>query len=175
MPEKGRSILIGQPLARRPDPDKTASKVGTLTELAVRGVDPSAVAVLTSLVTGVLGGAAGEAGKQMWGRMKELVRGWFGRDDPTTRAMEQVDLVSADPQMVEAVSGVLAQRLSDSARRDPAFAADLRQWMSEASRAINVDGDVTNTISGEAKIGGSVVQARDIGSVNFGTPQPEAD
>jgi len=126
--------------------------------------------VLTSLVTGVLGGAAGEAGKQMWGRMKTLVRGWFGRDDPTTRALEQVDLVSADAQMVEAVSGVLAQRLSDSARRDPAFAAELREWMADAARVVNAEGDVTNTIGGQATIGGSVVQARDIGNVSFGTP-----
>jgi hypothetical protein len=71
---------------------------------------------------------------------------------------------------------VLAQRLSDSARRDPAFATELRQWMVEAARAVNIDdGDVTNTISGKAKIGGSVVQARDIGSVSFGTPPAERD
>lgn len=100
-------------------------------------VDPSAVAVLTSLVTGVLGGTAGEPGTQMWERMTALVRGRFDRDDPTSRALEQVDLVSSDAQMVEAVSGVLAQRLSDSARRDPAFAAELREWMTDASRVIN--------------------------------------
>lgn len=100
-------------------------------------VDPSAVAVLTSLVTGVLGGTAGEPGARMWERMTTLVRGRFGRDDPTARALEQVDLVSSDTQMVEAVGGELAQRLSDSARRDPAFAAELREWMTDAARVIN--------------------------------------
>lgn len=121
---------------------------------AVRVVDPSAVAVLTSLVTGVLGGAAGEPGKRTWGRMAALVRGRFDRDDPTARALEQVDLVSSDAQMVEAVSGVLAQRLSDSARRDAAFAAELRQWMGEAARVVNGDGDVPDAVGGQAKIGG---------------------
>ena len=76
--------------------------------------------------------------------MVALVRGRFDRDDPTARALEQVDLVSSDTQMVEAVSGVLAQRLSDSARRDAAFAAELRQWMVEAARVVN--GDVPGTV-----------------------------
>lgn len=114
-------------------------------------MDPSAVAVLTSLVTGVLGGTAGEAGKQTWGRMVTLVRGRFDRDDPTSRALKQVDLVSSDTQMVEAVSGVLAQRLSDSARRDTAFAAELRQWMVEASRVVNGDGP--SAVGGQATVG----------------------
>jgi hypothetical protein len=150
--------------------------VGNIDIQAVRVVDPSAVSVLTSLVTGVLGGAAGEAGKEAWGRLTRLVRGRFDRDDPTTRALEQVDLVSGDQQMVEAVGGILAQRLSDSAERDKRFSADLAAWMGEASRVINIggDGDVTNTISGDAKIGGSVVQGRDFGTVNLGTPPPES-
>jgi len=71
--------------------------------------------------------------------MADLVRNRFDRDDPTSRALEQVDLVSADAPMVEAVSGVLAQRLSDSARRDPAFAAELRAWMAEAAQIINAE------------------------------------
>ena len=100
-------------------------------------VDPSAVAVLTSLVTGVLRGTAGEPGTRMWERMTALVRGRFDRDDPTARALEQVDLVSSDTQMVEAMGGELAQRLADSARREPAFAAELREWMADASRVIN--------------------------------------
>lgn len=137
---------------------------------AVSGVDPSAVPVLTSLVTGVLGGAAGEAGKRAWERMASLVRGRFGRDDPTTRALEQVDLVADDQQMVEAVSGVLAQRLAEAARRDPRFADELRAWMADATQVVNADGDVTNTIS-QSRIGGSVVQARDVGNVSFG-PAP---
>lgn len=138
-------------------------------------MDPSAVPVLTSLVTGVLGGAAGEAGKQAWARLSALVRGRFDRNDPTARALEQVDLVANDQQMVEAVSGVLAQRLSDSARRDPRFAGELRAWMDEATRVINIDtGDVTNTIGGNSQIGGSAVQARDVhGDLNLGTPPPE--
>ena len=140
----------------------------------MRVVDPSAVPVLTSLVTGVLGGAAGEAGKQAWQRLASLVRDRFGRDDPTTRALEQVDLVADDHQMVEAVSGVLAQRLSDAARRDPRFAEQLRAWMADATQVINADGDVTNTITG-SRIGGTVVQARDIGNVSFGPPPGDTE
>lgn len=102
-------------------------------------VDPLAVSLLTSLVTGVHGKAAGEAGTQMWGRMTGLVRSRFVRDDPTNRALEQVDLVSSDPHMVEAVSGVLAQRLADAARQDSALAAELSRWMTDASRVVNAE------------------------------------
>jgi hypothetical protein len=139
-------------------------------------VDPSAVSVLTSLVTGVLGGAAGEAGKQAWQRLTRLVRGRFDRDDPTTRALEQVDLVSGDQQMVEAVGGILAQRLSDSAQRDQRFSDELAAWMGEAARVVNAggEGDVSSTIS-DSTINGPVIQGRDFGTVNLGTPPPEHD
>lgn len=102
-------------------------------------MDPLAVSVLTSLVTGVHGKAAGAAGTRMWERMTGLVRTRFVRDDPTTRALEQVDIVSADPAMVEAVSGVLAQRLADAAQQDPTLAAELSRWMTDAARVVNAE------------------------------------
>lgn len=116
----------------------------------VTDVDPLAESVLTSLVTGVHGKAAGEAGTRMWDRMTGLVRTRFVRDDPTTRALEQVDLVSSDPHMVEAVSGVLAQRLADAARQDPALAAELSRWMTDASRVVSAEPPAEAEISGGA-------------------------
>lgn len=88
----------------------------------------------------------------MWDRMAELVHARFVRDDPTTRAFEQVNLVSADTQMVEAVSGVLAQRLAGAAARDPEVAAEVRAWMIDASRVINAE-PVDAKVSGQVNPG----------------------
>lgn len=106
--------------------------------------------------------------------MTSLVRDRFDRDEPTTRALAQVELVADDHQMVEAVSGVLAQRLADAARRDARFAGELRSWMIEATQVINTDGDVTSVIT-RSRAGGLVVQARDVGNVSFGPPPGDTE
>jgi len=75
----------------------------------------------------------------MWTRMTDLVHTRFVRDDPATRAFEQVNLVSSDVQMVEAIGGELAQRLSAAAERDAEFAAELSRWMTDAARVVNAE------------------------------------
>lgn len=142
----------------------------------MRIVDPTAVPVLTSLVTGVLSSAAGEAGQRAWHALSELIHRTFATGDPTTRALSQVELIAEDPQMVDAMAGVLCQRLSDAARHDPDFAPLLDAWMTDADRVVRAgpggQDTVTNTVEGNAHVDGPLVQGRDFsGPVNLGRPE----
>jgi hypothetical protein len=120
-------------------------------------MDPT---VLTAIVSALVGGAAGEAGKSAWASLTTLVRRRFGSDSTPVAALER-----ADPDKPDEV----AEILTDLAGTDPEFEKDLQEWTTEAKRIIQQRRDVSNTISGEAQITGPVVQAGDIhGSINFG-------
>ncbi len=58
---------------------------------------------------------------------------------------------------------VLARALANEAADDSRLRGDLESW--HARVQLQIDGDVSNTISGE--IHGKVVQARDIGSLRI--------
>ena len=79
--------------------------------------------------------------------------------------MAALTLEPADPGKAGEVAGTLL----DLAGADPEFEAELRGWTAEATRTIQQKRDVSNAISGEARIAGPVIQAGDIhGSINFG-------
>ncbi|MBE1583490.1 hypothetical protein ACFPOI_32205 [Nonomuraea angiospora] len=127
-------------------------------------MDPSVIATLTAVVSAVVGGAAGEAGKSAWGSLTALARRRFGTDAAVTAALEQ-----ADTRSPEETTRVLV----DHAHADAEFGRSLTDWAGETARLLQYKHDVSNTIGGDARITGTVVQAGDIsGSINIGTPGP---
>ncbi|UGY94482.1 hypothetical protein [Streptomyces gobiensis] len=105
-----------------------------------------------ALVSTVAGSAATAAGGAAWQSLVGLFR----------RATGRAGVGPVDPGD-EAAVRVLAGQIIDRARSDAEFGARLRQWAEEHG------GEVRNTISGDAKIEGPVIQARDIhGGINLG-------
>jgi hypothetical protein len=118
-------------------------------------MDPSVIPTLAAVLSAIAGGAAGEVGKSAWSSLTGLVRRRFG--DDAVAAIE-----GATP---EETTGSLVER----AQADPEFGEALTSWTAETARLVQVKHDVSNTISGDAKITGPVVQAGDIfGSITFG-------
>jgi hypothetical protein len=129
-------------------------------------MDPLTAPALAAVLAKIFDGAVNEVGRQTWTTLTDLVRRTFGGRDRSRpmRAVAELDLHPDDPARLEELAGALAA----AAELDPDFAADLRQWLSDAGQPA---GDVTNVIGGSAKIRGTVVQARDIhGSITFGDP-----
>jgi hypothetical protein len=119
-------------------------------------MDPISAQALATLIAQA---AAGEAGKSTWNGLLALARRAFGRSHPARAAIEQA--AAGDHAAAERA----AEQLVAQASADPAVAEALRAWMAEARTHA---AEVTNTISGEARIEGNVVQARDIGgSITF--------
>ncbi|PZG40962.1 hypothetical protein C1I98_22245 [Spongiactinospora gelatinilytica] len=122
-------------------------------------MDPSIIPALAAVISAVVGGAAGEAGKSAWTSLTSLVRRRFGRE---TAAELEPGANSTSTEM--------AEDLVNRAGADPEFARALAAWMSETSRVVQQQKhDVVNVIGGEARITGPVVQAGDVfGSINLG-------
>ena len=118
-------------------------------------MDPLTVDGLTALIVQA---ASGEAGKGAWSGLLALARRAFKRSHSAQNALE---LAAAGDH---AAAAQAAEHLVAQARVDPAVAEALRAWMAES---LGGAGQMT-TISGEARIRGNVVQARDIGgSITF--------
>jgi hypothetical protein len=122
-------------------------------------MDPIAVSTLTALITALVGGAAGEAGKGAWASLTGLVRRRFGGDSAAAVAVERVDA-----RHPEEVAAVLAER----AGADPEFGESLAAWAAEAARIVDLSRKTSNVISGTVhgnaiQIGGDVS-----GSINIG-------
>ncbi|RJL31000.1 hypothetical protein [Bailinhaonella thermotolerans] len=111
---------------------------------------------LAAIISALAGGAAGEAGKSAWNSLTALVRRRFGDDS--------AELERRPPD--EAAAGLVWR-----AGADPEFGEALAEWMRDASALVQQRRDVTNTISGDARVTGPVIQAGDIhGSINLGGP-----
>jgi hypothetical protein len=116
-------------------------------------MDPLTAPIVLAGLKKALDSASGEAGRQAWEGFVALARRAFGRPDAVV-AREQPE--------------ALAGSVAEAAEHDPALAADLRTWLAQASQLEVHNHSVSNTISGNATIGGNVVQARDIGgSITF--------
>ncbi|MFC7592060.1 hypothetical protein ACFQYP_56330 [Nonomuraea antimicrobica] len=117
---------------------------------------------MAAVISAIIGGAAGEAGKGAWTSLTTLVRRRFGDDDTVTAAIER-----AETRPVEETAQIIANYATD----DPAFAEELRRWSAESARLVQSKHDVSNTISGDARITGPVLQTGDVfGSINLGNP-----
>lgn len=131
----------------------------------VKVLEPVTTAALATVLTGLASGATGEAGKQTWNSLVSTARKLCGRDSVPTQALEE----RAGPPHEQADAEVLAAVLTRAADESPQFAAELNSWVGDARRITSEGDNVSNTISGDAHIEGSAVQARDIhGSINLG-------
>lgn len=120
-------------------------------------MDPIAVSALTTLLTSLVGGAAGEAGKSAWESLAGLVRRRFGHDSPAVQAIE----AGRDP-------GEIGTLLAEAAEADSGFAEALAAWRDEAARVVVKDQRVTNSITGTVH-GNAVQVSGDVhGSITFG-------
>ncbi|MBO2446916.1 hypothetical protein J4573_07425 [Actinomadura barringtoniae] len=127
-------------------------------------MDPITASALTAVLLKVGEGATGEAGKQLWEKFTGLVKTAFGRTAPEVSAAQELQTGNADQTQVES----LAQAVVAMSERDPELAQGLRAWIAEAEQPAST-GNVTNTISGNAKVTGSVIQGRDFhGNINLG-------
>jgi Tfp pilus assembly protein PilV len=116
-------------------------------------VDPALATLVLSSVNTAANAASQEAGKQAWQGLVALVR----------RARRQPD-AEVEPAHTEA----LAATLVTTAGHDTQFAADLRRWIEHVAQLAPRSEDTSNSIAGDARVAGNVVQARDVqGSVTF--------
>ncbi|WP_345567072.1 hypothetical protein [Nonomuraea rosea] len=123
-------------------------------------MDPSVIPTLAAVVTAIVGGAAGEAGKNAWTSLTALVRRRFGDDAPAAAALELTGAHSPE---------AITQILVDHAKADAEFGQALSTWTTDATHLVQHKHDVSNTIGGDAHISGPVIQAGDVlGSINIG-------
>ncbi|WP_283135478.1 hypothetical protein [Rhizohabitans arisaemae] len=123
-------------------------------------MDPS---VLTAMISALIGGAAGEAGRGAWTSLTTLVRDRFGGGSAELATVEETTAADA-----AATAGVLVDR----AQADPEFGRALGSWTEQTARLVQQSQSVVNTVSGGAQIHGSVIQAGNVyGSINLGGPR----
>jgi hypothetical protein len=108
--------------------------------------------------------AANEAGRQAWESLLALWRRVRGSE-----ALETVE-DPANPEQVQVLTG----EVTEEYRRNSAFASELTQWAQQFSLTTESDHSAShNTIFGNARINGPVVQARDVsGPIAFGNQTP---
>lgn len=126
-------------------------------------MDAATTAMVAAAVSGVAGSVGTEAGRRAWEGLRDLCRRAGGRGTGHEIAVpEDTD----DGEQVR----VLTARLIEEGDRDRDFAAALLAWAERHEAAgRSGSGDVTNTISGNAQVRGTVIQARDIsGDINLG-------
>jgi hypothetical protein len=123
-------------------------------------MDVISAEALAAAVGAAANSAASEAGRQAWESLLTLWRRFRG-----TQAVELVE-DPGDPEQVQALTG----RVIEEHRRNSAFASELTQWAQRFSLTVENDRSSShNTVSGNAQVNGTVIQARDIsGPINFG-------
>ncbi|MFD3734283.1 hypothetical protein [Streptomyces sp. NPDC058632] len=134
-------------------------------------MDPISVGLLVALATG----AAGEAGRQLWTGLTDLVGRGRGADEaeegdavPTVTGEAELALFTREPQDPERARS-LRDALALRAEHDPAFRGSLTQWHQQAQALRTGDGRTTNTISG-GTVNGPVLQGRDFSGITFNGP-----
>lgn len=139
-------------------------------------VDPITTGILAATIVPLAAGVAGEAGKQAWNSLATFVRDRFGPESPAAEAAQA--LTDAPHEVVH--GEVLGRLLEGEAAADEESAVWLQEWLQDAAPlARPAAGDVTNTISGQARIYNAAIQAHTItGPITFGNPPappPSAD
>lgn len=115
------------------------------------------VALVTEVVAALLGGAAGEVGRNAWTSLTALAKRRFGSDEDSVAALESAE--TADTQRVVTI-------LERKAAEHLEFAAELSAWAVQTRQAIQLT-STTNIIGENATIHGNAIQAGNIGSITF--------
>ncbi|MEU5095761.1 hypothetical protein [Streptomyces sp. NPDC020996] len=124
------------------------------------------------LLAALAGGAGGEAGKQAWSGLRELVRRPFHRaDDAPAASSGEAELAALEeapgPEPANALSTALAVR----AALDAQFRTALQQWHEQGKLVRIGDSEENNIISG-GTFHAPVLQARHISGTSFTTAPP---
>jgi len=123
-------------------------------------MDPISVAALSTVLSGILGGATGEAGARAVTSLGRLLKRVVTRGEldppPEIERMIETPLPTDAP--------VLADYLAAASRQDPEIAGQVGLWIGEAQTAI-ATGPIVNSVSGT--VIGSVTQT---GVVNANGP-----
>jgi len=114
-------------------------------------MDPISVAALSTVLSGVLGGATGEAGARAVTSLGRLLKRVVTRGE--LEAPAEIERMIEAPRPADAA--VLADYLSAAAGRDPEIAGQVGLWIGEAQTAI-ATGPIVNSVSGT--VIGSVTQ-----------------
>ncbi|MFB4276427.1 MULTISPECIES: hypothetical protein [unclassified Nonomuraea] len=123
-------------------------------------MDPSAISALAAIVSAIIGGAAGEAGKHAWTSLITLVRRSSDTNPHAVAALERLGTQSPEE---------ITKALVDHANADAEFAESLIGWTNDTIHLTQHKRDVSNTIGGNARVSGPVIQAGDVlGSINIG-------
>ncbi|MFI1336755.1 hypothetical protein ACH4U7_42935 [Streptomyces sp. NPDC020845] len=150
-------------------------------------MDPVTAGALIAAVNAVVSGAGGEAGRRALEALGALSRRVLRRNpsdpaadpgaDPAADPSggpgadpagdgEPVAIPYDDPERLRR----LAELLVEQARQDPELGRDLAAWMSRYGTPAQEVGTVHNSISGDARITGPVIQGRDFqGPISFGS------
>ncbi|MEU1667855.1 hypothetical protein ABZ547_30635 [Streptomyces sparsogenes] len=145
-------------------------------------MDPLTAGALIAAVNAAVSGAGGEAGRRALDGLSALARrvlrrgatdpgadpaGDPGADpaaDPTADA-EPVTIPYDDPERLRRLAELLVER----ARQDPELGRDLAAWLNRYGAPAEEHGTVHNSVSGDARITGPVIQGRDFhGPISFG-------
>ena len=154
-------------------------------------MDPVTAGALIAAVNAVVSGAGGEAGRRALEALGTLSRRVLRRNpadpaadpgaDPAADPSgdpaggpgaapagdgEPVAIPYDDPERLRRLAELLVER----ARQDPELGRDLAAWMSRYGPPAQEVGTVHNSISGDARITGPVIQGRDYqGPSSFGS------
>ncbi|NUP37103.1 MAG: hypothetical protein HOY76_08810 [Streptomyces sp.] len=142
-------------------------------------MDPVTAGALIAAVNAVVSGAGGEAGRRALEALGALSRRVLRRNpsDPAADPAggpgadpagdgEPVAIPYDDPERLRRLAELLVER----ARQDPELGRDLAAWMSRYGTPAQEVGTVHNSISGDARITGPVIQGRDFqGPISFGS------
>ncbi|OAH14636.1 hypothetical protein [Streptomyces jeddahensis] len=127
----------------------------------------SAGALATAISAAAASSLGTEAGRRSWESLLALWhRAGTSRQRSEIDRPEPQDIDLPDPQDNDQVRALIG-RVIEEGERDPAFAAELADWARQYGFA---DGSVQNTVSGNARIDGPVIQGRDFsGPITFGS------
>lgn len=116
-------------------------------------MEPFITSALATALTTLVNGVAGEAGKTAWASLTGVLRARFGRDTAPGTALAALEAAPADGRSADRLATVL----TELAQTDDVAAAWLLPWFEEVRAAA---GPVTNIISGQARVHGSVIQGQ---------------
>lgn len=130
------------------------------------------IATLTAVLLAIAGGVGSGVGEGLWTALRSLVQ----RAARTSHELQEsaAHVANAETQFAalemqpqdQRRAQALASTLLTSAADDPEFRNVLEVWWEQAL-PVRREGMVTNSISGDSRIMGNVIQARDVGTINL--------
>jgi hypothetical protein len=128
-------------------------------------MDAASASAVAAAVSAAASSAGTEAGRHAWESLLALCRRIGGGRSGTGDEVALPDDAGDEQQVRD-----LTTRVIEESERDEVFAADLESWARQHGLTVRAERDtVHNTISGDARISGTVIQGRDFsGPINLG-------